>query len=223
MASFNQHLSGGTIVGSVGASTGFLFMDFSISQTATAFILGCLGAILPDIDSDTSKPIQFLFGYLGILLPIGFLSALGSSHFSMENLLPLMVGGYFMVRYLISNLFLRFTTHRGIIHSIPAAILCGQITYLFFINSTPEVRLAFALVTTVGYLTHLAMDEMWSIDLSGLKIKRSFGSALCFKSASKLGTFGIYLLIVVMGFLLVIMAPDNEVIKSRQTTQFEQT
>ena len=31
---------------------------------------------------------------------------------------------------------------------------------------------------SVGYLIHLTLDEIYSVDFSGVKIRRSFGSAL---------------------------------------------
>jgi hypothetical protein len=34
----------------------------------------------------------------------------------------------------------------------------------------------------LGFLTHLTLDELYSVDLRGVRVKRSFGSALSFGS-----------------------------------------
>jgi hypothetical protein len=65
------------------------------------------------------------------------------------------------------------------IHSIPMAILLGQLTF-FFVTGMMEERLLKAGALTAGFLSHLILDEIFSIDSTGakLRLKKSFGTAL---------------------------------------------
>ena len=202
MANFNQHLSGGAIAAVIGTAISIFFFSVSFVQAVVTFIFIIFGAILPDIDSDTSKPVHMAFGAAGIILPVITYQFFFHGEYKLENLLCYIVFGYLIIRYAVANIFFKFTHHRGIIHSIPFAVICGEVTYLLFINSATEIRLLFAFACTAGVLVHLAMDEIWSIDASGLRIKSSFGSALALKSKSITATSLFYLLIIILAVLI---------------------
>ncbi|MEA2012108.1 MAG: metal-dependent hydrolase [Verrucomicrobiota bacterium] len=206
MAGFKQHIFGGMVTGVGGAVLSVMTLGLTASQGAIAFILATLASIIPDIDSDTSKPVRMLFGYLGILLPIVVLHIFYPNGASMETLVLVLVLGYILVRDIISVIFLKFTSHRGIIHSIPAAVICGEVTYLLFRQSSLKPRILFACICFVGYMVHLMMDEIWSVDLMGASIKRSFGSAITFVAGNKLKTILAYLLIALLGMLIMRVA-----------------
>ena len=198
MANFKQHLTGGLTVGSASAVVVFTTTQLSLAQCLITFLLGVLGSILPDIDSDTSKPVQMLFGYLGAIIPIFIIGHLPNLGAKMETIVLTSLCGYFVIRYFVAHLFFKFTDHRGIVHSIPAAFLSGLIIYYLFHQSNFQPRLFFAIATSVGYLTHLAMDEFWSVDLLGVRLKKSFGSALALTAPSFFSTALIYLTIAGM-------------------------
>ena len=206
MASFNQHISGGFICGIAGSIASLFLFSVSLVQAIIVFIFVVFGSILPDIDSDTSKPVQIIFGAAGIIIPVVTYQFFFSSGYRLENLLCYIVFGYLIIRYIIAKIFFKFTDHRGIIHSIPFAIICGEITYLLFSNSSLEAKLLFAGACTVGVFVHLAMDEMWSVDVSGLRIKKSFGSALALKAKSFTSTLLFYIIIVILGVIIVLLS-----------------
>jgi hypothetical protein len=78
-------------------------------------------------------------------------------------------------------LFARFTVHRGIFHSLLAALffwfLTTAVTYHVFALSPFHAWLTGAFVG-LGYVIHLGLDELYSVDLMGASIKKSFGTAL---------------------------------------------
>ncbi|MCK5835450.1 MAG: metal-dependent hydrolase [Lentisphaeria bacterium] len=202
MANFKQHLTGGLTIGCVNAVVGFSVAGLSIAQSVITFLVTVLGSILPDIDSDTSKPVQMLFGYLGAILPIFIIGHLPEHGARMETIVLTSLCGYLVIRYFVAHLFFKFTEHRGIVHSIPFAIFVGLIIYYLFHQSSFVPRLAFAIATFLGYITHLSMDEIWSVDLLGIRIKKSFGSALAWTAPSFLSTALIYLAIIsLLGFI----------------------
>ncbi len=85
------------------------------------------------------------------------------------------------VRLGVFELFSRYTVHRGIWHSWLAALGAGLASTNLAHHAAGlpawESWLAGAFVT-LGYLTHLCLDEIASVDLLGRRIKRSFGTAL---------------------------------------------
>lgn len=201
MASFKQHISGGFITGVVSAGIALTAYGVSIYQAGITFIFAALGSVLPDIDCDTSTPLKFLFGYIGIILPVVTLHYLYADA-TMETTILFIVFGYIFIKDFISILFLKFTIHRGIIHSIPMAIIAAQLTFLLFFDSALKIRIVFSIACLFGFLTHLLMDEIWSIDLLGANIKKSFGSAFTLKGESILKTILAYTAIIGLGYII---------------------
>jgi len=180
MANFNTHL-GVAAVGSGMLATLCLQVGFVDAQDALLLAsAGVLGGILPDIDLHYSYPSRILFSLLGIV--IAFLWV-----FSAENQLPIIplwgagLGIYLFVRFPIWTVFQKFTVHRGSIHSVGVAILFGFITaalsfHLF--GKQAFISWLIALFIFLGFVLHLLLDEIYSVDFMGRRLKRSFGTAL---------------------------------------------
>jgi hypothetical protein len=93
----------------------------------------------------------------------------------------LWVGTLLFVRYGLHTLFHRFTVHRGIWHSLAAGIVCAFATAIIFyyaLGRPDGVAWLAGGFLLVGYITHLILDEIYSVDVMGVHIKRSFGSAM---------------------------------------------
>jgi hypothetical protein len=198
MANYKQHLTGGIIYGIICMMVGIFNLSFTIVNGFLIFLLGALGSILPDIDSDTSIPVQLLFETTGILIPIVIIKNYFTSELNIENMIFLMVLGYIIVRFGASLFFYKLTAHRGIIHSIPAAVIAGCIVFFLFYESQFYTRLIYSLSCMGGFIVHLLMDEIWSVDLSNIRMKKSFGTAFTLRSSSMTITAIAYLLIIIM-------------------------
>jgi hypothetical protein len=125
-----------------------------------------------------------------------------------DLIFPILIGllTYAFVRYVVSRLFHAVTVHRGVIHSIPMAAACGlglfHVTCLVFPVSA-SVAFWPSLFLSGGYIAHLLLDEAYSVDLRGVRLKRSFGTALKLGSMSNLvGTVVVYCAIAGMGLAL---------------------
>ena len=180
MANFNTHLSVAA-VGSGMLATLCLQVGFVDAKDALLLAsVGVLGGILPDIDLHYSHPSRILFSLLGIVLAFIWV-------FSAENDLPIIalwgagLGIYLIVRFPIWALFQNITVHRGSIHSIAVALLFCFITtavsYHFFYK-TPFIAWLIGLFIFLGFILHLVLDEIYSVDFMGHRLKRSFGTAL---------------------------------------------
>lgn len=194
MADFKAHTSVGTLWGLL-LGTVSVISDFcSLIGGIVILFLATTSSAAPDIDSDTGRPRELVLSFLGIAIPIVLLFNISDST-SSENILAATLISFFLVRYILGYLLAKFTVHRGLWHSIPAAVLCSEITYLLFFDLPVKVRLLYALSVLGGFISHLLMDEMYSVKVLALDTKRSFGTALKFTGPSKLQTFLLYFLI----------------------------
>src|SRR5207244_2570855 len=104
----------------------------------------------------------------------------GPTSLSHERLVVLMAACYLGVRFGGAWLLDLLTVHRGMFHSLPAACIAALGAFLLCDAATDEMRLFFAGGALAGFLSHLLMDELWSIHWRGLPVglKRSAGSVL---------------------------------------------
>ena len=86
---------------------------------------------------------------------------------------------YLLVRFGGTHLLQLLTDHRGMFHSIPAALIFGELAYLAA-SGDEVVRAYKAGAVIIGFMSHLFLDEVYSVQWSGGKIglKSSFGTAL---------------------------------------------
>jgi hypothetical protein len=128
---------------------------------------------------------------------------------------------YFFFRWLVFAVFTRLTTHRGVFHSVPAACFFGLLTSIIAeraVGQAPLLAWFAGGFVTFGYLVHLLLDELYSVNLFGLRVKRSFGSAFKFwSSGSHLASVFLYLACIG----LFLLAPERgafvELVSSPQT------
>lgn len=213
MGNFTHHLTGSLIAG-VACGTGAMYL-FGTSPTdslACAILCG-IGGLMPDIDSPMSKPTEYIVSITGALAPVFVLQALSLNSLTASQILLLSFGAYLGTRFILKVIIKRFTVHRGIIHSIPTAIIWGGLVFLAFRNSPDIVQNLAASSAIIGFLTHLLIDEMFSMmDISGGKFtpKASSGTALKFLGSTIMITVALYLCVA---FVLYLCAVDAKMMK----------
>ncbi len=204
MANFNTHLTVAASVSSV-LSIGLLFTDLITVKAAFFYgLLGILGGILPDIDAPKSIPTRILFTLLGILLAT-LIVVNQFKQLSWFKLTSLWIISYLGIFYGLSLLFQKLTIHRGNFHSILAALFFGFFTTAtaYHLLELSEKLAWFAgLFVIAGYLIHLLLDELYSVDLTNIKLKQSFGTALKIASFRHQLSSLLLLLATIEAFLL---------------------
>ena len=180
MANFNTHLSVAAVASGL-ISTLCLQVGFVNSQDAMLLILmGTIGGILPDIDLHYSHPSRIIFSMLGFIF--AFLWVLSAeNNLSISELWAVGIVIYCAIRYGLWRVFNLYTKHRGAIHSVAAAAFSMLLTtvmcfYVFGKNDFTSWLIGF--VVFIGFLIHLLLDELYSVDFMNRRIKRSFGTAL---------------------------------------------
>ena len=179
MANFPTHIVVGTIVaGSLATLT--LAADVIAPENLVAVTMaGSLGSVLPDIDLKDSRPSRALFAGLAVFFSFALLFHF-APHLSIVEMWTLWLGTLLFVRYGLHTMFHRLATHRGVWHSWIAGIACAFATVLIFyyVFDRPDgVAWLAGGFLLVGFLTHLILDEMYSVDVIGNHIKKSFGTA----------------------------------------------
>jgi LexA-binding, inner membrane-associated putative hydrolase len=165
MANFPTHIAIGTVV-SGALATVTTAADLVAPENIVAVTLaGVLGSVLPDIDLKESRPARAMFAGLAVFFSFVVLFSLERTY-SIAEMLILWLGTLLFVRYVGKEIFFRFSYHRGIWHSFLAMAFCAFLTAWIYSR------------LSVGFLTHLILDEIYSVDVMDTRIKASFGTAL---------------------------------------------
>jgi membrane-bound metal-dependent hydrolase YbcI (DUF457 family) len=209
VAGFRTHITVSGLCGVIYGGAAVQPMGFHPDAAILAAGLTTAGGMLPDLDSDSGVPVRELFGLAAIICPLLLISRLEHMDLSRESVLAALLFGYAFIRYIVANLFKRFTVHRGMYHSIPAMMIAGLCVYLAYHSPERNIRLMLAGGVMIGFLSHLILDEIYSVDLRGVKIKlkASAGSAVKFASTSLYATATCYL---VLGGLLYLAYQDYQ-------------
>jgi len=200
LGNFQQHITCSTTTGIAIGGLAYCF-GFEYPACLVAAGLCSFAGMLPDIDSDSSKSFReciYLAASIG-----GILAVSRFRHHGFDTDFA-MFGGAMMllfIRFGVGSWIKKITVHRGMIHSIPMAILLGQLTF-FVVTGKIEERILKAAALAIGFLSHLILDEIYSIDSTGMKLrlKKSFGTALKWTNPKRPGPVAIiYALIFCLG------------------------
>lgn len=206
MANFNTHLS----VAFVASGMSALVLHKAGILTGAEFLLctvvGTLGGLLPDIDLDSSVPARIGFNVLALLT--AFLVVMyWTTVMSLASLMVVWLLTYVIMRYGVFNLFSSLTVHRGVVHSLPyLAIMALLLVDMSFYGLKYSAVLSWSLgvFLLAGSLIHLVLDEVYSVNVFGLKLKKSSGTAFkIFEYKRRWLYLGLYAALMV----LVIFAP----------------
>ena len=168
MADFKTHVS-------VGAATGFAVAIVSYNwnlipnayMAVIVFFATVIGSFLPDMDSDSGLPLKIIFtvyAYFMAAMSLYWMHVAGAV-LALKIFVPLAVF-VFVIKY-VKDFFAKNTTHRGIIHSFPALLLCFLIS--LWLSSTTKLNLreqfVISFAVSCGFFSHLLLDELWSFNI----------------------------------------------------------
>ena len=201
MAGFRMHVG---VAASMGVGYGYgamVGMGFGPDAAALAAAVTAAGGMLPDLDSESGRPVREVFGLAAAVVPVLLVPRLQHAGLTHEAILAALVGCYLAVRYGAPWVLGQLTVHRGMFHSLPALAISGLAMYLEYGSPDRRVRLLLAGGVMLGFLSHLVLDEIYSVDFNGvrLKLKSSAGTALKLFSDSVWGTTCCY---AILGALL---------------------
>lgn len=212
MANFKTHLAVGTTVSGLLATAAFSAGFVTADKIFPLAAAGAIGSLLPDIDLKNSNPSKLLFATLGLIL--AFMALLNTAGtYSLIEMWLLWIGIYLSTRYIVWKVFHDYTVHRGIFHSVLAALFfCFLTASLYYRFSEHHSAYAWLMggFVFIGYITHLILDEVYSVDFEGARLKRSFGTALKLYSYNNPKTSLLFLAATVLAWF---MAPSAETVQ----------
>lgn len=179
MAGFKTHISVSSLLGvGYGAAAHFMYGVPWETCVLAGGLCGVSG-MLPDIDSPSSTPKRESMAFAAAVVPMMLLHRF--QHWGMSHELIILAGAatYLLIRFGLSELLNRYTVHRGMFHSLPATLVFGELAFLLASGDDLNLRIYKAAAVSIGYLSHLLLDEIYSVEWShGLRLKSSFGTAI---------------------------------------------
>lgn len=192
MANFATHVGVAATIGSSLSSALFVTGQLDFPTSATLLIFFIAGTLLPDIDVDKARPVRWLFNLFALmaaLVAVILIQPAEQAHFwqAGERSLPgwqvatAALTAWLITRYPLAWLFQRYTRHRGLCHSlvIGAVWSLGWVYLGLTLLALSELFIWLQGVAIfLGFILHLLLDELYSVDFEGARLKRSFGSAM---------------------------------------------
>ena len=178
MADFRTHISFSTIIGFGYGAAGHWYFGLEPDTSMLGACLCSVAGMLPDLDSASGRPIRESLAFGAAVVPMLLID-----RFQQLGLPPatMVLAGtlvYLLIRFGLGWILKNYTVHRGMFHSFPALAIVAIVGYLVTGSAALHVRYFHAGALALGYLSHLVLDEIYSVDVLGTRIKRSFGTAL---------------------------------------------
>lgn len=163
-----------------------------------------VSGMLPDLDSDSGRPLReatTLGAAVVPMLMVDRFQKLGLDHELMVLAAALV---YITIRFFLAEIFRRYTVHRGMWHSLPAAVIVGMFAFLVMSCEDITLRLFKTSGVVIGFLSHLVLDEIWSIDFrrGRYAFKRSFGTAMKLWGNNRWANYVTYTKLAIISFLV---------------------
>jgi membrane-bound metal-dependent hydrolase YbcI (DUF457 family) len=200
MADFKTHITTSTLLGIGYGAAGHFYLGLPPTTCALAAGLCGLAGMLPDLDSDSGVPVRETMSFAAAIMPMLMIDRFVSMGWSHESIALAGASIYLAVRFGVGELFKRYTVHRGMWHSIPAACTASLLAFLACSCEDLHARYFKAAAVGLGFLSHLILDELWSVSFRGFRprLKRSFGSALKLWGGSRWANFSTYAKLILL-------------------------
>jgi membrane-bound metal-dependent hydrolase YbcI (DUF457 family) len=205
VAGFTTHIGSSTLLGIGYAAAGHLQYELPLPTCLLAGGLCSLGGILPDVDSDSGVPVRETLAFASAVTPLLVFERFRQMGLSNDSIVLACGLTYIIIRFGVGGLLKQYTVHRGMWHSLPAAAIAGLLVFLVSFGQDMEIRLFKTGAMLLGYVSHLLLDELYSLDMrKGVpRLKRSAGTALKLWGSSTWGNVSAYgKLVVLVGLVL---------------------
>lgn len=207
MAGYRQHISFSGLLGvGYGAAAVYVF-GFKPVQGVLAGVLTWIAGMLPDLDSETGKPVREVFGLLAAVAPLAMMGHLQRwSGYNPEGTMMLAVLIYVGVRYGGAYVIGKLSVHRGMFHSIPALLIAAELAYLAYQSDSMVVKLLMAGGVGLGFLSHLVLDEIYAVEWTGIRLRlnKAAGSAVKLVGKSFIPNLVAYALLCVLTYATLV-------------------
>lgn len=163
-----------------------------------------VSGMLPDLDSDSGRPLREATTLSAAVVPMLMVERFQRLQLSSERMVLAAALVYFIMRFVVAEVFRRYTVHRGMWHSLPAAAIAGLFAFLVMSGEDISSRMFKTSGVVLGFMSHLILDELWAIDFRGgkFRFKKSFGTAMKLWGNNQWANYATYAKLAVIGFLV---------------------
>ena len=136
MPGFKTHITGSTLLGIGYGGGAYVVYGVPWPTCALAAGLCSVSGMLPDIDSDSSTPQRESMAFASAVVPMMLMHRF--QHWGMTHEMILLAGAavYLAIRFGAGALLRMYTVHRGMFHSLPAALVAGEVAFLLASGDT---------------------------------------------------------------------------------------
>lgn len=180
MAGFRTHITVSSSLGVAYGGAGYFYAGMPEGVCLLAGGLCGVSGMLPDLDSDSGVPLRESVAFASAVVPMLMIPRWRSLGLSPEAMVLAGSFIYLIVRFGLAWALKKYTVHRGMFHSLPAALLATEIAFLIYSRKDINLRYFVAAAVGAGYMSHLVVDEIWSVGVKRgqIALKKSFGTAL---------------------------------------------
>jgi hypothetical protein len=205
MAGFKMHVGTSSVCGVAYAGAGIAMGAPWDSALVAGGLCGVSG-MLPDLDSGSGRPLRETMGFAAAVVPMLLVDRFQQIGLSYEQLVLATGGLYLLIRYGIAKLLAKYTVHRGMFHSIPAALTFAGVAFLVCGCSDLHLRYFKAGAVLLGVMSHLVLDEIYSIQFNGVRgvrLKSSSGTAIKFWGSNMWANISAYGKLAIVTLLIL--------------------
>lgn len=208
MADFKTHITTSSVLGGFYGAAGYFLLGVPIAHCITAGALCSVAGMLPDLDSKSGIPQREMLCFGSVLVPMLMLPRFEALGLDKEQMVFVAGVLYVLIRFGVGGIFSKYAKHRGMWHSIPAAMIAGLVTFMICLSADFEIRLFKAWATVIGFMSHLFLDEIYAVNWEGQlpKKKKSFGTAVKFFGNNQLANVFTY---GKLALLIALVSSDN--------------
>jgi hypothetical protein len=204
MADFKTHLTASTLLGVAYGGAAYQMYQVPIPSCVLAAGLCSVSGMLPDIDSGPGRPLREITTFMAAVVPTMLFGRLLQMNLSHETIILAGAAVYVAIRFGLASLLKHYTVHRGMFHSLPAAAIFGELVFLLAYSDSPMLRWFTAGGVVLGFLSHLLLDEVYSVQWDGRpRLKKSFGTAVKLFGDGWWPNLSVYAKLAALTFLVV--------------------
>lgn len=168
-----------------------------------AAVVFTISGILPNVDEGKGSTAQELAGLLAAISPLILLVMFPVLREGPARIALVVIISYVLTRAAISSSLQKYFTHRGSMHSIPAAIIVAESVYLLFPSLTKEQRIFLSAAALLGFLSHLMVDAYGNVDLMGKPGASRKAPVLKLGAGTGGRTIAMYCFMCLLGYFVV--------------------
>lgn len=205
MAGFKTHITVSSAIGAGYGGVAFVGFDVPLPTCILAGGLCGVAGMMPDLDSGSGRPLRESVAFAAAVVPMMMIGRFEDLGMSLESIVLAGAGIYLLIRFGLAKFLSKYTVHRGMFHSLPAALIAGEVTFLVVESPDLAIRYYKAGAVVLGFMSHLLLDELYSIEWhrGRLRLKKSFGTAVKLWSKSTWANVSTYAKLLILSFFVL--------------------